>query len=177
MLCKWWVVHPIIIGDTDTNTGLTQEAVIFQRYVVLKRLLLPLPGSYIFHQLNSRLTLEMRSSSAVPGEAPSAGARCFPQPRRTPSLHGTVRPQSAADPFHPLFCRETLVVPHHQHPHPVLPQLVWMTWAAGALPQLRCAKESLGAASAAWLQLGFLQALSHVRVCPTLVANALGNAV
>ena len=107
----------IIIGDTDTNTGLTQEAVIFQRYFVLKRSPLPVTGSCIFHQLNSQLTSEMCSSSAVPGEAPSAGAWCFPQPHHTTSLHSTVRPQSVADPFHPLLCIETLAVPHTRHPH------------------------------------------------------------
>lgn len=111
----WYI--GIIVGDTDTNTGLTQEAVIFQRYFVLKRSSLPATGSCIFHQLNSCLTPEMRSSSAIPGEATSAAAWCFPQAHHTASLHSTVRPQSAADPFHPLLCLETRVVSHSQHPH------------------------------------------------------------
>lgn len=89
-LCTVWSVNRcfanggwcvgIIVGDTDTNTGLTQEAVIFQRYFVLKRSPLPVTGSCIFHQLNSHLTLEMHLSSAVQGGSIHWCTMLFPAP-------------------------------------------------------------------------------------------------
>lgn len=158
VLCRWWVVRQYH-HRRYTNTGLTQEAVIFQRYFVLQRspqavafftseipdslwrCITPLPFQGRLYQL-------VRDAFPSPIIPHVSIAEWDPRVWQTPSI--------LCFPYRPWwFPTASIHTPFHY-----MWMLMWMTREPGPLHQLQCAKESLGAASATLLQQCFLQGLS-----------------